>query len=158
MWNVKGVPENANWLTFEPIRILDEFDIPCAFVCKDTPGNTYLAYLCGQDRQGVRYLVVPCSDDLERELVTGKINLRDALTKNRAWIFDLNTHWDPVRAWRISVDDLPANILPNPGVMLYAHLPRVVNAMTARPWANDVEIYTPQRQGQWVHAEGVVYA
>jgi hypothetical protein len=151
MWNFSGIPEpNTGWLSFEPVRILYEFDLPCIFVCRDIPGNTYLAYLCDQDRTGVRYLVVPCSEDLEAKLVTGKINLRDALTRNRAWIFDLDNQWEPVRAWRVNVDDLPWEALPRPGVMIYAHLSPVINAMKARPWVNEIEMqYTAPAEGPW---------
>jgi hypothetical protein len=106
----------------------------------------------------VRYLVVPFSADLERRLVTGQISLRDALTQSRAWIFDLNNSWEPVRAWRVEVDMLPWDALPRPGAMLYAHLQPVISSAKARHWANDLEIPAssgPQqgiRAGTFAHA------
>jgi hypothetical protein len=159
MWNFVGVAEQANWLTFEPLRILYEFDVPYIFICSDVPGNTYLAYLCGRDQQEVRYLVVPCSEDLERRLVTGDINLRDALTQYRAWLFDLDNQWNPLRAWKVNVDSLPADVLPKPGVMIYAHLPPVANPLKARPWANEVEmVYDPPTPSPWMRSGVHVHA
>lgn len=147
MWNFEGVSIQTQWLNFEPVRVLFEFDIPFVFICKDQAGNTYLAYLCGQDHHRVRYLIVPCDVDLEQRLVTGKINLRDALTQNRGWIFDLNNEWEPIGAWKVNVDNLPGDTLPRPGVMPFAHLQRVVNASKARAWANEFEFIIPADQG-----------
>jgi hypothetical protein len=161
MWDFDGVPEQAGWLTFEPVRILYEFDVPCIFICRDVPGNTYLAYLCGEEpHQVVRYLVVPCSADLEQRLVTGRINLRDALTQSRAWIFDLDNRWEPVQSWRVNADSLPSGVLPRSGVMLYAHLPQIVEVARARPWANEIEMpYSSPDQGRWIQTgTGVAHA
>ena len=126
LWQVKGTPKNPDWLDLEPIEVLYDFDGPRIFICKDGPGNTYLAYLCGDDRNTVRYLVVPCSDSLKERLISGKINLRDALSQGKAWVFDLDNDWKPRSASRVNVDDLPEDALPEPGVMLYAHLTPIV--------------------------------
>jgi hypothetical protein len=136
MWGVVGRPERSNWLNLEPVTVLYEFDGPRIFVCRDALGNTYLAYLCGDDRGGMRYLVVPFSADLERRLVVGQINLRDALTMPSAWLFDIGNDWRPTACWKIDVDDLPPSVLPAPGVMLYSHLRPIIRETVARPAAN----------------------
>lgn len=120
MWNVIG-KRISPWLTLEPVVILYEYDGPKIFTCKDPADNLYLAYYCDEDAAGVRFLVVAFSDELVERLTSGIINMRDALTRPRAWIFDIDNDSNPVGAWRIDVDDLPPGMLPQPGVMLWKH-------------------------------------
>jgi hypothetical protein len=83
----------------------------------------------------MRFLVVPCDLDLEWRLTAGEINVRDALTRGKAWLLDFNNDWSPARCWTVDVDELPPGVLPEPGVMLYAHLRPVMARVTVRPRA-----------------------
>jgi hypothetical protein len=140
MWNVPGTTVNPDWLDLEPVRVLYNFDFPRIYICKDTPGNLYLAYVCGEEPEELRYLVVRADDDLETKLIRGQINLHDALTPARAWIFDLRNSWVPIRAWQVDPDSLPSEVLPRPGVMLYSHLQPVVISARPRSCSNDTEV------------------
>ena len=119
MWKINKkrlVPHS--WLEFEPETVLDEYDCPLLFTLRDIPGNKYLAYFCDMDGSGVRFLVVPFTDNLETKLVGGDIDLRGVLIRSPMWVFDLDKKWNPVRAWKVVLADLPKNLIPNPGVML----------------------------------------
>lgn len=143
MWAVPGTPMTASWLKPEPTRILYEFDGPRIFLCEDIPGNAYLAYQCGEDRTTLRFLVVPCGEDAERRLATGKTNVRDALSRPKAWILDLGYDWTPRHCWKVEVDDLPSCVLPKQGVMLYSHLPSLISQAVARAGSAETVIHPP---------------
>lgn len=133
MWPINKPAQPHDWLDFEPVTVLYEYDGPRIFTCKDVTDQLFLAYRCGRDRETIRFVVVPFSEDLERQLVTGDINLRDALTRPRTWVFDLNKQWQPIRCWRVNSGELPPRVLPRPGVMLYAHLTPVMNRDVVLP-------------------------
>jgi len=135
---IAGNPGPHDWLVFDPIEVLDEFDFPRIFTCKDISGDIYLAYNCGYDRNGLRFLVVPSEDSLVLRLVEGKVNLRDALSNKRAWIFDLNKKWEPVSAMCVDVDKLPFDMLPRPGTMLYSWLDPIIVQNQRRPSTSDI--------------------
>ncbi len=140
MWQVPGIIVPHDWINFDPINILDEFDFPRIFTCNDLAGNLYLAYNCDYSNSGFRFLVVPCSEDTIFNLVKGHVNLRDGLYNYRAWIFDLNQHWEAVRAWQVNIDELPYDALPRPGTMLYADLPRIVISNPIRTCSSLTEL------------------
>jgi hypothetical protein len=142
MWNIKGTAVAGNWLELTPETILYAYDGPRTFTCKDAVGNLYLAHWCDDDADRSRFLVVAFSETLLQELTTGGINVRDALSRPRAWIFDLDDEWDVVRCWRINVDDLPEGVLPKAGVMLWSNLPTRIKTTAARPGASETVIPT----------------
>lgn len=118
-WNVPGEAVSANWLDLTPKMMLYEYDGPRTFTCEDRAENLYLAHWCDEDQESIRFLVVAFSSALLHSLISGKIDVREALSRPRAWIVDLDHDWTPIRAWRVDVDDLPPGILPAPGVMLW---------------------------------------
>ena len=59
MWHVNGKPISGAWLNLEPVRVLYDFDGPRIFTCKDVNGTLFLAYQCGEDRETMRFLIVP---------------------------------------------------------------------------------------------------
>lgn len=132
MWQVKGKQVVEKWLNVEPVRVLYDFDGPRIFVCKDVPGiNDYLAYQCGEEPGKMRFLVVPFSEHSERKLTNGELNLHDALMRPRAWIFDLDYQWNVTGSWEIQVENLPPRCVPQPGVMLWSHLPPRIKEASA---------------------------
>lgn len=120
MWKIKKKTIPSQWLEFEPETILDEYDFPMLFTLRDNAGQKYLAYFCDRDDESVRFLVVTFSDRLEVKLVSGDIDLREALIQPGMWVFDLDKKWKPIRCWNVKLSDLPANLIPKPGVMLRA--------------------------------------
>jgi hypothetical protein len=132
MWTVAGKIEDPNWLIFKPTIVLYAYDGPRTFICKDMANETYLAHWCDEDDERTRFLIVPFSQSLLSALISGEIDVRDALTRNMAWIFDLNNDWNPVQAWSVEISDLPNGILPRPGVMLWNNLRPVTKLVTTR--------------------------
>lgn len=123
MWQVTGTRISNRWLDLSsPAAVLYEFDGPRIFTCKDTSGQMFLAYLCGEEDQLMRFLVVPFSDDLERRLKEGEISLHDALWNSQEWVFDVDYNWQTTAVWKIDVESLPPKTIPMPGVMLYPAL------------------------------------
>ncbi len=139
MWHVVGKSVHP-WMDLTPETVLFAYDGPKTFTCKDGADDLFLAHYCDEDENSVRFLVVAFSELLLERLMNGKINMRDALTRPRAWLFDVDHDAKPVRAWRIDVDELPAGILPEPGVMLWRHLPRVTERMLSRPASHSAVI------------------
>ena len=141
MWTINRPTISCDWLDFEPEHILHEYDGPRIFTTRAQDGQLFLAFFCDRERAGVRFLVVPFDEDQERRLVTGKINLRDALTPPRMFVFDLDQQWTPVRCWQVSLDDLPPQLLPKPGVMLWRNLPSVMSrTVAAQDYPLDVNV------------------
>jgi hypothetical protein len=126
MWQIDRPQVPIDWIDLQPVRVLYAFDGPRIFTCRSQSGEFYLAYQCGEDRDIRRFLVVPFSDELERRLVSGDVNLRDALTRTQSWVVDLSNDWCPLRAWQVDLDDIPRTALPKPGVMLWPHLRRKI--------------------------------
>src|SRR5262249_28485360 len=102
---------------------------------------------CGEDSRTMRFVVVPLSRELEQELVAGGINLREALSRPRAWVFDLRKDWTAERAWSVELEHLPRGVLPRPGVMLYRHLPSVVRQWAPRAAAREIEMQLVGQEG-----------
>jgi hypothetical protein len=131
---------STDWLDPAPVQVLYEFDGPRIYTCRDGNGNLFLAYQCGEERGLLRFLMAPFSDSQEWELTNGHTDLRNALTQARGWVFDLDYHWRPLRCWKVDVGNLPTRILPAPGVMLYRHLPALINLLRPRPGAGETTL------------------
>src|SRR5438128_291687 len=129
MWQVRGKAEQIG-LSLEPDRVLYEYDGPRVFTCKDSLDNMYLAYLCDEDTSLMRFLVVSFSARLLDDLTSGKINMRDALSRPRAWLVDVDNDWRITRSWRVDIEAVPDDVLPRPGVMLWRHLTPVINPLS----------------------------
>lgn len=135
MWQINRPTIAHDWLEFEPEHVLYEYDGPRIFTTKAVTGQLFLAFFCARSPDAIRFLVVPFSEELERRLVTGDINLRDALTRPRMWVFDLDRRWNPIGCWSVTVDELPDRLLPKPGVMLSADLQPIMSRAVAQPSA-----------------------
>lgn len=132
MWYVNGNSVSGTWLNIEPVRVLYDFDGPRIFICKSVTQELFLAFQCGEENRIMRFLIVPFSEDLERRLTAGEINLRDALTRPLAWVFDVNYGWEVVGVWKVEIDDLPANVIPKAGIMLWPHLQQRIRSTILR--------------------------
>lgn len=130
MWQVEGRRVPTDWLNHDPMRTFYDFDGPKVFVCRSAISRErFLAYYCDEDDEATRYLIVPSSDDLESRLAIGDIDIRGALWQQTAWIFDIDNDWNAVRAWAVNIADLPPKVIPQPGVMLWGHLPPRTTAL-----------------------------
>jgi hypothetical protein len=141
MWQVKEDRADVTWLDPTPIRVLYFFDGPRAFICKDHLDNNFLAYQLDEDANALRYLVVPCGDDLEHQLTAGLTSVLDALSQKQTWLIDLGNDWRVLRAWKIAIRDLPDDALPRPGVMLWAHQTPVIQSPASRAASGETEVF-----------------
>jgi hypothetical protein len=137
MWDVQGKPlALPERFELEPARVLYEYDGPRIFTCADPAGNYCLAYLCANDRTKQRFLLVPFDDNLEQQLTTGQISLRDAMNRPGARIIDFGNDWHGLAMWEVAIGDVPSDVLPRPGVMLWANLPATRNGATPAATGN----------------------
>lgn len=60
MWHVTGIPADAGRFTpFDATEVLYTFDGPKTFTFHDRQGQMYLAHWCDEDREIMRFIVVP---------------------------------------------------------------------------------------------------
>ncbi|SRR5216683_1432542 len=140
MWQVTGTQTSGSWLNMEPITVLYDFDGPRIFTCKDDRGKLFLAYQCGEGNQIMRFLVVPFSEESEGKLTSGEDSLHDVLMRPHAWVFDLDFQRQVIGTWQVTVENLPTDCVPSPGVMLWSHLPSPVKGPAVRACATETKI------------------
>ena len=120
MWTVDTQP--SDWpgvLDLTPVHVLDEYDGPRLFTVRSSDGYEFLAYQCAEDRERDRFLLTPARADLISDIEANRIALREALTAGWLWMTDRFRNGGVTPAMRVSVESLPANALPKPGVRLY---------------------------------------
>ena len=134
---LNGTSGQTEWPNLDQIKVLYDFDGPKIFTCNDAAGKKHLAYLFAVDRQGMHYLVVPFSDSVELLLTFGFESLRKVLDVGGAWILDVSNDWQVGQARRVDAAELHRTVaLPQPGVLLYAHLRPPVIQMTLSAGSN----------------------
>ena len=120
MWSVETRPAGWPHLTrLVPERILDEYDGPRLFTVRSDEGDRLLAYQCAEEEVGDRFILVPVSDFLIREIEASRIPLREALFRpGWAWLVDRapDGRLGPVVA--VDLRALPEAALPAPGALL----------------------------------------
>jgi hypothetical protein len=128
MWKVTGKPIDAGlFKPFEPVEVLYEFEGPRTFTHKDRAGQLCMAHWCDADRDLNRFIIVPFTSKLVHKLKTGAITLCDALDQPRVWLLDLAHSGEVREAWSVELSDLPPEVLPKTGTMLWPSLePRLV--------------------------------
>ena len=123
MSEVKGQSvDPARFKPFEPHDVLYDFEGPKTFTFFDAEREFCLAIWFDEDRERVRYFVVPFSVALLAKLKDGQITVREALDQPRLWLVDVDNRMVPIAAIRTELSALPEDELPVPGTMLYASL------------------------------------
>jgi hypothetical protein len=123
MWQVPGKRIDAGlFKPFEPVEVLYEFEGPRTFTHKDSAGQLCLAHWCDTDPELNRFIIVPFTDSLVHKLKTGEITLGDALDQPRVWVLDLAHPGDVREVWSVELTDLPTDVLPKAGTMLWPSL------------------------------------
>lgn len=106
----------------KPTKVLYDFDGPRTFTFKDATGSLHLAHWFDEDACHVRFLVVPFTDVLLRQLEAGALSVRDALNQPQLWIVDLDNSQRPIAATLTTLAQLRQDELPVPGALLLPHL------------------------------------
>jgi hypothetical protein len=111
---------------FAPDEVLYDFDGPRIFTVSNSLGEL-LFYLADEQDNTARYIVVPTSAKIVEQVKTGASSVREALDQPWVWIVDAQLDGTPVNAWKGVLNDIPADVLPQSGVMLYPHLEPVLS-------------------------------
>jgi len=131
MWSVAGKEIAPDWLKFEPIEVLYDFDGPSIFTLADCHGDPYLAYLCDHEDRVARFLVVKIGHSTAFSLKLGG-DVRSVLVDcGTRWVFDVPASGS-IRCWEINSAEVPDDVLPKRGVMLWPELRSVIHRQTTR--------------------------
>lgn len=104
----------------QPDEVLYEFDGPRIFTATSSLG-TLLYFLAEEDDEISRFIVAPTNAQIVEHLKSGISSVRDALNQPWVWMVD-TVDGIPQKSWRCTLADVPADVLPKPGVMLWSHL------------------------------------
>jgi len=119
-WDVDGVTCGPEYFgDFEPRKVLYEFDGPRIFTTANGAGDDFLVYICDEDDEHTRYLVVPTSDAIVKALCSGLITVLDALNQPRTWLVDRAHNGRIERARKIASGQMPDGTLPLHGTLLW---------------------------------------
>jgi hypothetical protein len=122
-WDVNGKDAEADLFEpFSPAEVLFDFDGPRIFTFISQEEELFLAYLFDEEVRTSRYLVVPTSERLIRQMKAGELSVRDALCQPRLWVLDVVSGQRISRSWRTSFESLPDDAIPEPGAMLWPSL------------------------------------
>ena len=102
-------------------EILYEFDGPRIFTATSLFG-TLLYFLAEEDDEVSRFIVVPTNAQIVERLKSGILSVWDALNQPWIWVVDISFNGIPQKSWRCTLADVPADVLPKSGVMLWSHL------------------------------------
>ncbi len=140
MWTVTGKVtgkpvELDQFLPFEPLEVLYEFDGPRIFTILDKDGELYLAYWSDEDESLCRYVVSPSTTGIVDSLRTGIVSVFDALNQPRCWLCDVDIAGELISCQRIDFGAIPRNALPVAGTML---LPSLEPLLTLRAVGDEI--------------------
>jgi hypothetical protein len=102
----------------EPDEILYDFDGPMLFTSK-SQFFPILCYKIDEEGSHAQYLVVPTSKAIVSKLREGQLALRSAMSQAWGWIAEAEDRFQVRRTWSVSIDSLPAVLLPEPGYGIY---------------------------------------
>jgi hypothetical protein len=120
MWTVVTRPSQALWLKgLVPERVLDEYDGPRLFTMRSDQNDLLLAYLCAQDAEVERFLVVPTNDMIINDLEKSEIAVRDALVgRGWSWLVDRMKDGSISILGALDPSAVPEDALPTHGARL----------------------------------------
>jgi len=122
-WDVDGVTCGPEYFgDFEPREVLYEFDGPRIFTIANGAGDDFLVYICDEDDEHTRHLVVPTSDAIVKALCSGLITVLDALNQPWTWLVDRAHNGQIERARKIAFRQMPDGTIPLHGTLLWPSL------------------------------------
>ncbi|HEX4146443.1 MAG TPA: hypothetical protein VHY91_23275 [Pirellulales bacterium] len=127
MWPKAGIPVENGLTDLRPVSVFIEYDGPRIFTCLDSEGGLLLAYHCDEADDFNIFCVAAFTPELERKLTAGMITIFEALSQPRIWAVHLAADWHISEVRRISIDDVPMDLLPDPDVMLWPSLQPLLN-------------------------------
>ena len=109
--------------SFEPTETLYFMDLPLIFTTKDHSGGFHLAFFVEEfSNETIRYLLSSTSQDSINKLKTGHYSLAQILRMGSLKLVDVNEDLIPVICYSIEDKDLPDDVIPEEGVMLWPEL------------------------------------
>lgn len=120
MGPVPGKPkEPTTFGRLDAVDVLAWYDGPRTFTLHDADGGLCLAHWLDEDREAVRFVVVPVSDALVARLQSGELTVRDVLDQPRVYVVDQENSGHVRAVWLTRLADLPQDALPVPGTTLH---------------------------------------
>ena len=115
--------------TFEPQKVLYDFDGPRIFTLNSALGGLLLAYQCREESAHSHscFILVPIDSDSINELERGNITVRDALSQPWIWLVEIDSNWKIMEVASASLKEVPTSILPKPGIMLLPDLQPLIS-------------------------------
>lgn len=137
MWTPNSSPTDlGRFPNLDPVEVLYEFEGPRIFTVLDRDQELNLAYWSDEEGDCWRYIIVPTSEPILKELKTGQISVWDALNQPRLWICDTNLEGNPTAVYREHFEHIPGDVLPAPSAML---LPTLEPLLTLRAIGPGIE-------------------
>lgn len=117
------LPSRAcEWLKIEklePVQVLDEFDGPRLFTARSQGGQLLLAYSCAEDESASRFILVPTSEHIVKDIENNVLPLRAALTQQAlACIVEVRSDDTLNGPYEADLATLPESALPAPDARL----------------------------------------
>jgi hypothetical protein len=110
-----------------PEEVLYEAESPIVFTLRTKFDQQMLSYLVEETAECQWILLAPCSTNTIRDLVFGKLAVRDALLNSWLWLAqrDHAGVWNGL--WSVNAEDIPQDHLPCADTLLYAELEPVLS-------------------------------
>lgn len=118
-------------------EVLYEAEQPIVYVTETLQGQSMLAYLASETQDAQYIVVAPASEGTLRRLKSGSIGVREALVDSWIWLIKESSLGEPVTAWSVQPEQIPAGHLPVAGTPL---LPSQRLAFTARAIGQEIEL------------------
>lgn len=112
--SIEGTPEISR-RTVE--RVLVEYDGPQWMILSDGE-QRFLAYAADEDKRSVRWIEAPVSGVELRAVCTGRLPLRSAILKPSLVVVDYTYDRRLLGVMTVDPENIPADCLPDPGVLL----------------------------------------
>lgn len=100
-------------------RVLYEAEQPIVYLTRTKQGQQMLAYLSDEEDNCQFIVMAPSTESSIKQLESGSIGIREALTDTWMWMIRVNFVENCVEAWSITESTMPARHLPVPGTPLF---------------------------------------
>ena len=121
VWDIPGRDVDAGVVgALDPVEVLVDVDGPRLYVARGPAGDELLVYQCAEESGRFGWVVVPTDAQAIEQVRAGQVAVRDALQQPWAWFVTQGYDGTVQRARRVRIADVPASVLPAPGVTLVA--------------------------------------
>ena len=102
----------------EAVEVLSWYDGPRTFTLLDADGGLCLAHWLDEERDSMRFVVVPVRARDVEQLQRGSLTLLEVLDQPRVYVVDQENTGQVREVWLTTLAALPMDALPDKGVTL----------------------------------------